>query len=91
MSKISWEEINELLSEADQTNVVYDIKDDKLVPDSGPGGSVVLNKLPSDGGQEIPDVKTTQTNTSVVKIPPGQVQKTVAQMSATTKKNLLYF
>lgn len=89
MSKVTWEDIDKLLDEAEETNVVYDLKDDKMVPDSGPGGSVTLNKLPSDGGQEIPNAKTTATNTSVVKIP--QSQSVAKQMSPETKKNLMYF
>lgn len=86
------EDIDLLLQEAEETNRIYNIEDSKTVPQVETAGITTLQK--SDGGQEIPQLKSTNTNTSVIKIPQGQVIQALraeGAMSAQTKKNLMYF
>jgi hypothetical protein len=106
MQKLSWEDIDKLLTEAEETNVIYDVKDINTVPESGRGGMTVLTKLPSDGGQTIPEIRTSvsdggqtipevrRTSVSDGGQTAPELRKNMIQkteMSTTTKRNLMYF
>jgi hypothetical protein len=102
--KIQWEDdldnISSLIKEAEETNVVYDLKSDGFVKDSGPASVITLDKVGvSDDGQTIPMAANTNLDTGVVDVPPYTLNQTTLKdvqsldkkLSETAKKNLMIF